>query len=146
MGVGTPVVALPHSAEAVSILAVAIVGYCGIRLFRLRREIRNLNRAEQGERRIAELLAPLRAKRYVTFNDVLVTNANIDHVLVGPTGIFAIETKTYSSVWYRCVGVDESGVLGIGGKPALKDPLGQAARGAQDVAKLLEDKIEEPLR
>ena len=109
MGVGTPVVALPHSAEAVSILAVAIVGYCGIRLFRLRREIRNLNQAEQGERRIAELLAPLRAKRYVTFNDVLVTNANIDHVLVGPTGIFAIETKTYSvfgdeMCWSRRIG------------------------------------------
>jgi len=87
------------------------------------------------------LLTQLRRKRYVAFDDLLFDQSNIDHVLVAPGGIFAIETKAYGIFGNGCVGVDESGVLRLSSKPALKDPLRQAARSAANVAKILKERL-----
>ena len=48
----------------------------------------------QGERYVAEELNRLMAFGYQAFHDVPFDNGNMDHVLVGPTGVFVIETKT----------------------------------------------------
>ncbi len=51
-----------------------------------------------GERIVAEALEPLKARGWLVFHDVPCGDAkapfNIDHVVVGPGGVFAIETKT----------------------------------------------------
>lgn len=51
-----------------------------------------------GERVVAEALDPLKVHGFRVFHDVPAGDAkspfNIDHVVVGPTGVFAIETKT----------------------------------------------------
>jgi len=51
-----------------------------------------------GERVVAEHLEPLELKGWRIFHDVPATagraSFNIDHVAIGPSGIFAIETKT----------------------------------------------------
>lgn len=109
--------------------------------FRLRTEIRNLNQAEKGERRVSELLTQLRRKRYVAFDDLLVDQSNIDHLLVGPGGIFAIETKAYNVFGNGYVGVDELGVLRLSNKPATKDPLRQATRSAANIVRILKDRM-----
>jgi hypothetical protein len=127
--------------EILTGIALLVTVYCAFRIFRLRREIRNLNQAEKGERRVSELLTQLRRKRYVAFDDVVVDQSNIDHVLVGPGGIFAIETKAWSIFGNGCVGVDEFGVLRLSSKPALKDPLRQATRSAANVSKILKEKM-----
>jgi hypothetical protein len=131
----------PIAPEILTGMALLVTGYCAFRIFRLRREIRNLNQAEKGERRVSELLTQLRRKRYVAFDDLLVDQSNIDHVLVGPGGIFAIETKAWGIFGNGCVGVDESGVLRLSNRPALKNPLRQAAASAADVAKILKDRM-----
>ncbi len=50
-----------------------------------------------GERMVAEELEPLRAKGWEVFHDVPAESGkqefNIDHVLIGPGGVFSIETK-----------------------------------------------------
>jgi hypothetical protein len=50
-----------------------------------------------GERAVAEELQPLGAEGYRVFHDLPVKEGdrtfNIDHVVVGPTGLFAVETK-----------------------------------------------------
>jgi cbb3-type cytochrome oxidase subunit 3 len=48
----------------------------------------------QGERFVAEELNQLMADGFRVFHDVPFAKYNIDHVLVGKTGVFAIETKT----------------------------------------------------
>jgi hypothetical protein len=48
----------------------------------------------QGERYVAEELNRLMAHGYQAFHDVPFDNSNMDHVLVGPTGVFVIETRT----------------------------------------------------
>lgn len=51
-----------------------------------------------GERVVAEHLDPLKAQGFRVFHDVPCGDAtapfNIDHVVIGPSGVFAIETKT----------------------------------------------------
>ena len=51
-----------------------------------------------GERVVAESLEPLRAAGFHIFHDVPAGEAkapfNLDHVIVGPSGVFAVETKT----------------------------------------------------
>ncbi len=47
-----------------------------------------------GEKIVAEALAPLTAEQVRIFHDVPAGDFNLDHVAVGPTGVFAIETKT----------------------------------------------------
>ena len=49
-------IAMPFAAEILTAAALLMTAYCTFRLFRLRREIRNLNQAEKGERRVSELL------------------------------------------------------------------------------------------
>jgi hypothetical protein len=46
-----------------------------------------------GERYVAEELNQLTADGFRVFHDVPFTTHNVDHVLVGPGGVFAIETK-----------------------------------------------------
>ena len=131
----------PFAAETLTVVALLITGYCAFRIFRLRKEIRNLNQAEKGERRVSELLSQLRRKRYVAFDDLIWPDSNVDHVLVGPGGIFAIETKAYSIFGNGSVGVDESGVLRISTKPAIGDLLAQAKAAAKKVANTLQERM-----
>jgi hypothetical protein len=47
----------------------------------------------EGERATARTLRPLTKSGWVLINDVQRDRGNIDHVLVGPAGVFVLETK-----------------------------------------------------
>jgi hypothetical protein len=51
----------------------------------------------EGERRTARLLAPLERRGYQIFHDLAVPGsaANVDHLVVGPTGVYVIDSKRY---------------------------------------------------
>jgi hypothetical protein len=53
----------------------------------------------EGERRTAELLAPLSGKGFVIFHDRRRpgSRGNLDHIVIGPTGVFVIDSKKYSA-------------------------------------------------
>jgi hypothetical protein len=72
-------------------------GSCAIAYGRLRPLIRARDCYQlgfQGERYVAEELNQLIAEGFRVFHDVPFENYNMDHVLVGPTGVFVVETKT----------------------------------------------------
>ena len=56
------------------------------------------SRGARGERRTAEYLEPLLAHGFVILHDRQIpgSRANIDHVAIGPSGIYVIETKYIS--------------------------------------------------
>jgi hypothetical protein len=56
-------------------------------------------RGAHGERHTARLLAPLERPGYQVFHDLAIPGsaANIDHLVVGPTGVFVIDSKRYRS-------------------------------------------------
>jgi hypothetical protein len=113
-----------------TLVASIVTVYCVYRLWRFRPEFRNLNLGEKGERRVSEVLQKIRGRRWITLDDLALGGVNIDHVVVGPGGIFAIETKAYSVFGNGLAGIGADGALYLSGKPALKDPLKQARASA----------------
>lgn len=63
---------------------------------KLRRIVKGLRRARlgfAGERAVGEELNQLLASGYRIFHDLPMPGFNVDHVVVGPAGVFAVETK-----------------------------------------------------
>lgn len=77
---------------------VALLG--GILVARpVQRRLRRVRRGIEGEEAVVELLGRL-SDDYFLVNDVALRGqrGNVDHVLIGPCGIVAIETKRYAGV------------------------------------------------
>lgn len=111
------------------------MGWIGYR--RLFSAFSGLNRGERGELRIAEILDDLRSSGYRAFHDLVGDGYNIDHVVVGPAGVFAIETKFRSGqgeIEFR----NGEGLF-VGGRKEENDPLVQARRHARDVSRIIKE-------
>jgi Nuclease-related domain len=52
-------------------------------------------RGAAGEELVGEVLDGLRERGWFALHDVQIGRGNIDHVLIGPAGIFTIETKSH---------------------------------------------------
>lgn len=87
---------MPRHGQPWLITAVALisVAYAVIRIVRAIPLAKALKLGADGERSVALQLDALRAKGYQVFHDVLGAGFNVDHVLIGPAGVFTIETKT----------------------------------------------------
>jgi hypothetical protein len=67
--------------------------------FRPSEQARSWQRGAHGERRTARLLDRLTRHGYVVFHDLAVpgkTSANVDHLAIGPTGVFVIDSKQWT--------------------------------------------------
>jgi nuclease-like protein len=55
-------------------------------------------RGAEGERRTARLLDRLTRDGYVVFHDLAVpdSDANVDHLVIGPSGVFVIDSKQWT--------------------------------------------------
>ena len=85
-----------------------------------------------GERETAKRLAFLPAS-FTVVNDLSFSGFNVDHVVVGPTGVWAIETKSQTG------SVEERGDdMWRNGRPMYRDPRRQARGEAAAIAELLE--------
>lgn len=103
--------------------------------FRLRPTVRNINRGERGELHVADVLEELRSDGYKPIHDIVRDGFNVDHVLVGPGGVFAVETKYRSGkgeITFR-----NGETLIVGGFPEEKDSLKQARGSAKAVSQLI---------
>ncbi len=98
IGVAVLTSALPGLARLTASLAV--LGVVGWRLrFRASAEASAWRKGARGERRTARRLRRLvRRGGYVAFHDLAMpgSRANIDHLLLGPTGMFVIDSKQYT--------------------------------------------------
>jgi hypothetical protein len=77
--------------------------FFGFKLFKLLRSRANYRLGFEGERFVGEELSRLIVLGFEIYHDVPFDGFNIDHVLVGPRGVFVVETKT------RRKPVDEDG-------------------------------------
>ncbi len=76
------------------VTAISFAAFASVKLWRVLSEYRNYLIGFEGERYAAGFLDELMRDGYAVFHDVPFTNFNIDHVLVGPMGVYAVETKT----------------------------------------------------
>lgn len=79
-----------------TILTLGLVSFTAFRVLRIKRQMEAWKLGRDGERAVGQLLDTLRTDGYQVFHDVLGEGFNLDHVLIGPGGIFTIETKTWS--------------------------------------------------
>lgn len=86
----------PRNPVVYSVMALLAVAYAAIQLLKVRPKLRALRLARDGEKAVGQFLERLREQGYQVFHDVLGDGFNVDHVLVGPAGVFTVETKTFS--------------------------------------------------
>jgi hypothetical protein len=93
-------------------------------------------RGAAGERRTARLLAGLERHRWVVLHDLAVpgSRANIDHLVIGPGGVFVIDSKQYRGR----LRIDPSGRLWHGRYP-LAPALRAVSFAADQAAQVLPD-------
>lgn len=93
-----------------SVPAVLALLYAAFRIWRALPRLRALRQGLEGEQAIGQFLERLREHGYSVFHDVVGSGFNIDHVLIGPGGVFTIETKTWSNPASRVAKIRYDGV------------------------------------
>ena len=111
-----------------SILALVMVVVAAYRIRAARREVRDLKLGMQGEKAVGLFLQDeLLPKGYHVFHDIVDDRGNIDHAVIGPAGVFAIETKTISKPLRGDVRVQYDGEhVTVNGFAPDRDPIAQA--------------------
>jgi hypothetical protein len=85
-------------AEAIFVVVIAVV-FLGYTLYKLRgflQERRNIRLGYEGEMIVGQALNRLMLSGCRVYHDFPAEKFNIDHILVGAKGVFAVETKTRS--------------------------------------------------
>lgn len=70
--------------------------YGALRIYAALKRLADLRLAYDGELSVGQELNELMHDGYRVFHDIQAENFNIDHAIVGPAGVFAVETKTRS--------------------------------------------------
>ena len=100
-------------------------------LMRGLKRVESFYKGARGEEKVSGILETL-PESYHVFNDFTVGRNHIDHVVAGPGGVFAIETK----FWNGKVTVEDGHVL-VDGQLPDRSPLSQAVREATVVRNAL---------
>lgn len=79
-----------------SVLAVLVLPFWVRKVFKLRKKLKNLRLGRDGEKAVGQHLESLRESSAKVFHDIPASNFNLDHVVIAKSGIYVIETKTYS--------------------------------------------------
>lgn len=131
---------LPPQPWLFTSLAVITCCYAARKLVRVRTHIRRLTLGRDGERTVAEELEKLRATGAEIIHDVPAPGFNIDHVVLSCRGIYAIETKTWSTPRSgdSRIRLTDAGIL-FGGRRPDRDPLAQAQSAAKWLSRFLQE-------
>lgn len=108
---------------------VTVVLFCGIGGYWLERwasrtindckqQLLNWRKGNVGQATVASILESL-PDNYVIFNDLRTLSGKVDHLVIGPTGIFVIETKN----WHGVVTPDGRGELLCNGRSTGRDEI-----------------------
>jgi hypothetical protein len=136
-------VGLPQPLWWMTMFAVAIAGYCAVRVGLLRRRLLALQAGDRMWQAMHVDLDSLGEKGFYLFDGLVDgTGLILGPVLAGPTGIFSLNIRSNPRTGRLFEKVEhvDSRTLRIAGRPAMADPLGQARQAAERVRCLLEDR------
>lgn len=125
---------------AATFMATVGVAYLVWQVFKYRPRLRQLRQAIDGERAVGQYLERLREEGYHVFHDLIGDGFNIDHAVVGPAGVFTIETKTWSKPAKGEPRIDFDGerIVAAGYEPD-RDPIVQAKAQSSWLRRLIEE-------
>jgi hypothetical protein len=133
----------PYQPVALSLAAAVVFCFCAFRIRRLRKRLHALRQGRDGERAVAQLLhRDFLPEGYRVLHDLRLENGNIDHIVIGPQGVFVIETKTWSVPidGEPVVRFDGREIGGMGWKPD-RNPVTQVQQQAMRVRDILSEKL-----
>lgn len=110
-----------------ALLFVASCVYIGWSLNKGLRHVERFFKGARGEERVSGILKSL-PDTYHVFNDFVAGGVHVDHVVAGPAGVFAVETK----YWRGRVTLEDGHVL-LDGQLPSRSPLAQAKKEASRV-------------
>lgn len=122
----------------------ASLAFCVWSVFKVRRWMRAFRQGERGERIVAQAIQrDLAPKGYVAFHDLQLAKDgrafNIDHLVIGENGIFAIETKNYTKPDKGSVEVRYDGRKVLWNGARRKDEDRQAMAAAKAAKELIDE-------
>jgi Nuclease-related domain len=87
----------PHMMPLAMAMAMAVAGLGWLLRFHVSADTLAWRRGANGERRSARLLAPLERHGWAILHDLAIpgSQANIDHLAIGPGGVVVIDSKQY---------------------------------------------------
>ena len=103
-GLAAGALATQAALSRTGLLGLVVAGLVGWRLrFRPSEQARTWKRGAAGERHTARILDRLTHDGYVVFHDLAVPGspANVDHLVIGPTGVFVIDSKQWTGQVYQ---------------------------------------------
>ena len=123
---------------------------CGVvlafwKMRKVRREIETWKLGENGERYVGQILeAEMRPLGYDVFHDIQIEQSgrkmNIDHVLVGPNGVYLVETKAWRKPENGSPEIEyKKGVLYKTGQKVDDKPVREALGLAKEASQLFHD-------
>ena len=130
----------PYQPIAMTIVALSIAAFAAWRFYRALQELPNWKLGLKGERSVGQYLqATLLPRRYFVIHDICIDDFNVDHVVIGPGGVFAIEVKTRFKLRRGDAKITYDGqhVL-VNCFAPDRDPLVQAKAGAKRLQEILE--------
>jgi hypothetical protein len=98
-GIAADVLATQAGLPRPGLLGLTVAVLAGWRLrFRPSKHARTWQRGAQGERHSARVLDRLTRDGFVVFHDLAVpgSDANVDHLVIGPSGVFVIDSKQWT--------------------------------------------------
>ena len=107
--------------------------WCVITLIKGLRHVERYFKGARGEEHVAGILKVL-PDDYHVFNDFVARGKHIDHVIAGPAGVFAIETK----FWHGRVTLEEGHIL-VDGRLPSRPPIPQVLKEADALKRHLSD-------
>ncbi len=130
----------PPQPWLMSILAVITILFLVRKMQKTIPLARQLRLGAIGEEAVGQFLdEKLRPMGCQVFHDILGDSFNVDHIVVGPTGVFAIETKTHSKPMKGACNVKYDGEkITVNGATPDRDPIVQAKAEARWASDLLE--------
>lgn len=118
--------ATPPMPWIMTIAALVPISVIAWRIKKLIPRAKNLRLGMSGEYAVGQYLERLYADGYQVFHDIQGPNFNLDHAIIGPAGVFTIETKTWNKPFPDArIAFDGERIL-IAGKTPERDPVPQA--------------------
>ncbi len=141
------ILSVPPSPIAISLASLTVVSFCVIQIIRYKREIKSLRLARDGEKAVGEYLDRFREDGYRVLHDLVVGDFNIDHIIIGKTGIYTIETKTISKMKRGVQNIYYDGdEISFNGVKPDRNPIIQAKAQAAWVRDFIHDFFKKKVR
>jgi hypothetical protein len=121
--------------SGVALAAIAIAAW---RIWMIRGKVRQLKLGRDGERCVGQFLERLRDGGGQVFHDIPGEGFNLDHVVISPHGLYAVETKTLNKPWPKATITVEGDSLRVAGHIPDRNPIEQVTAAARWLECLLE--------